>query len=291
MLEENTFNKTKYLFLCFLLCFAFVFVISGNDCVGATESIKPSSVTHESYVFRDDACYKVVPSGNFVSNSTPWKHLLEYTFENGELDTDEQVCVRIKIKLNESSRGYSGQTLSMMCKDTKDGIARTVFTEYIDDTAISDWQTFEFYFTPGENDDVPKKNAYMIYFCVGTTAELYTADKYYFLSEAEFETVGGLDVSFIKRDADSAAVVVENHTDDDIVFKGVIIIARYSDSGNLEEVVYAVPISETVVKQEGFVSRNVKLNSAESGDKVSVFLFESTNSLKPLKDKLNEYIN
>ena len=284
-------KEKRITIIFFLLLICFVFAVLGFDDVYASESIEFSSVNCANIVSREGTCYKIVPDGNYVSGSTEWKHLVEYIFEDGELDTDEQVCARIKIKLTDKSRGYSGRTLSLMCKDTSTSTAKTVFTEYIDDTAISGWQTFEFYFTPGENSKVPAKNAYMIYFCVGTTAELYTADKYYYLSDAEFETVGGLDVSFIKRSADNAAVVVENHTENDIVFKGVIIIARYNSSGVLEKIVTAEPISETVTACEGFVSRNVKLDSVKSGDRIMVFLLETLDRLNPLKKGLDEYIN
>lgn len=268
-----------------------VFFVFCTETVNAHSKISNCKVSLESYVYNDSDCYKVIPNGDFVEGSTPWKHLLEYTFSEDGLGINEKMCVRIKIKLTNESRGYVGQTLSLMCKDSVDGRGRTVFSERIDYTAINSWQTIEFYFTPGENEIVPASNAYMIYFCVGSTEELFTPDKYYYLSNAEFETAGGLDVSFVKRTAQCGAVIVENHTAENIEFKGCIIIACYNETGCLKEVVISKTIDETIEAYEGFASSEVTLlEDVQIGDMISVFLFDSLETLKPLKKQIVEYL-
>lgn len=257
----------------------------------ASGDIRVAMVKTESFVEADGNCYRVVPQGNFISGSTPWKHLIEYTFEGGKLNVSEKMCVRIKIKLTDVSRGYVGQSISLMCKDSQNATARTVFSERIDDTAVGGWQTVEFYFTPGENATVPATDAYMIYFCVSSTDELFSADKYYMLSGAEFEKVGDLDVEFIKRDAQSGALVLQNHTDKAIAFEGVMIAARYNSDGTLLETVVTEPVNRTLEAYEGFASREAGFTEFKSGDRISVYLFNSLTELTPLEKKLDEYIN
>ena len=111
------------------------------------------------------------------------------------------------------------------------------------------------------------------------------------MSNAEFETVGGLDVSFIKRTAQCGAVIVENHTSENIEFKGCIIIACYNETGCLKEVVISKPIDETIEAYEGFASSEVALlEDVQIGDMISVFLFDSLETLKPLKKQIVEYL-
>ena len=250
-----------------------------------------SKLNLESYVYGEGDFYKVVPTGNFVEGATPWKHLMEYTFPDGELDVDAKICVRIKIRLTNESRGYVGQRVSLMCKDSKEGGGRTVFSETIDDAAVNGWQTMEFYFTPGENQQVPPRDTYMIYFCVSSTADIFTPENYYYMSEAEFEFADGLDVSFIKRTPRSAAVIVENHTNESINFSGTVIIVCYDSSGVMREAVISAPLNEKLEANEGFASIEVKLkNDVQSGDRITVFLLNSLDRLEPLKKQLVEYI-